>query len=63
MAIELSDARRLDIWRKIDAQITNHPESHDQGDFEDDLDRDGCGTTRCVAGWGIHFFAPGYESI
>lgn len=58
MAIELSDTQRLELWRKIDHQLTTEPESHDQGDFESD-DDDDCGTSRCVAGWAIHFFSGG----
>lgn len=42
-----------DLFRKIHEQITNHPESHDQGSFEG-VDYT-CGTTRCVAGWANWF--------
>lgn len=36
-------------------QITAHPELHYQGSWES---RKECGTTRCVAGWAVHFAAP-----
>jgi len=42
-----------DLFRKIHDQITTHPESHDQGDWESP-----CGTTRCVAGWALHLTEP-----
>lgn len=40
-----------DMFRRIHEQITAHPETHYQGTFEAD-----CGTTRCVAGWAVHFW-------
>lgn len=40
------------MFRRIHDQITAHPETHDQGVFESR-----CGTTRCIAGWAIHFAA------
>lgn len=41
-------------------QITVHPETHDQGSWEYPVD---CGTSRCVAGWAIHFDAPAARDI
>jgi hypothetical protein len=55
-----------ELFRKIHAQITARPETHSQDSFEWD-DNEGeersdgvtlCGTTRCVAGWALHFYAP-----
>jgi hypothetical protein len=40
-----------ELFQKIYDQISQHPETHDQGDFESRPP--GCGTTRCVAGWAI----------
>lgn len=39
----------VDLFQKIDRELTGHPEQHDQSSWESD-----CGTTRCVAGWAIH---------
>lgn len=36
------------LMDKILDQITQHPETHNQGSF---ANRDACGTTYCVAGW------------
>lgn len=61
----------IELWKKIDKQITDHPETHFQGSWEADysefpgLRGDGlemCGTTRCLAGWAIAFNSlPGEE--
>lgn len=49
-----------DMFRRIGNQIRLHPETHNQGYFES---ANLCGTTRCVAGWAIHFMAldRGYD--
>lgn len=39
-----------ELFQKIHDQITMEPETHWQGTWESD-----CGSTRCVAGWAIHF--------
>lgn len=36
-----------EMFQKIYDQITQHPDTHDQGTFED------CGTSRCIAGWAV----------
>lgn len=61
MTIETTEAQRLELWRKIDAQLVNEPESHDQSDFESG--DDDCGTSRCVAGWAVYFFSGRDVSI
>lgn len=38
------------LFQKIYDQITQHPETHDQKQFEWTAE---CGTTRCVAGWAV----------
>lgn len=40
----------LPLLRKILDHIDAHPEEHDQETWES-----ACGTTRCVAGWALHF--------
>lgn len=40
------------MFQKIYDQIAQHPETHDQADYEAVSD---CGTTRCIAGWAIAF--------
>lgn len=56
-----------ELFKKIYKQITEHPESHDQGLYEANVEWNGatrndglpvCGTTRCVAGWAIRFAHP-----
>jgi len=42
-----------ELFRKVYEQITQNPETHDQGDWENE-----CGTTRCGAGWALHFHRP-----
>jgi hypothetical protein len=54
-----------ELFKKVYDQIAEHPDTHWQGDFEADVEdgaggyrEDGvpvCGTTRCVAGWALHF--------
>lgn len=39
-----------ELFQKIHDQITQNPETHDQNSWESF-----CGTTRCVAGWAVHF--------
>lgn len=39
-----------ELFQKIHDQITQHPGTHDQDSWESY-----CGTTRCVAGWAVHF--------
>ncbi len=39
-----------ELFQKIHDQITGHPETHNQDSWESL-----CGTTRCVAGWAVHF--------
>lgn len=46
----------IPLFQKIHAQITRDPGSHYQGSWETVND---CGTTRCLAGWAIHFEAHG----
>ncbi len=48
-----------ELFKKIHKQITEHPEAHDQGSWEGK--RPACGTTRCVAGWALHFATDGAE--
>lgn len=45
-----------ELFRKVYDQITAHPETHDQDEFESS-----CGTTRCVAGWALHFYNPNQD--
>ncbi|MFF8831322.1 hypothetical protein [Streptomyces sp. NPDC015131] len=45
-----------ELFQKIHDQITMHPQTHDQGGW--DSGPDICGTTRCVAGWAMHFLNP-----
>lgn len=54
-----------DLFKKIYEQITRYPETHNQGSWSDHpqdappgVDHGSCGTTRCVAGWALHFHAP-----
>jgi len=42
--------KNVELFKKIYRQITDHPETHDQGIWESD-----CGTARCVAGWALYF--------
>lgn len=44
-----------ELFRMIDRQITDRPESHDQGTW---VGTGACGTTRCIAGWALHFTDP-----
>lgn len=53
------------MFARIAAQIGDHPETHDQTEWELspeeradllDLPVEECGTTRCVAGWALHFW-------
>jgi hypothetical protein len=44
------------LFQKILDQITMHPETHNQ-DFWENASSD-CGTTRCIAGWALHFHNP-----
>ena len=46
----------IPLFQKIHAQITRDPGSHDQGSWEAVGE---CGTTRCIAGWALHFEAHG----
>lgn len=46
------------LARKVLSQITKHPETHDQHDFESP-----CGTKRCAAGWACHLAGPDYEVV
>lgn len=46
----------IPLFQKIHAQITRDPESHYQGSWESINE---CGTTRCLAGWALHFEAHG----
>lgn len=46
----------IPLFQKIHAQITRDPESHYQGSWETVNE---CGTTRCLAGWALHFEAHG----
>lgn len=46
--------KNIEMFKKIHNQITRHPETHYQGTFEES--RPVCGTTRCVAGWAVHFW-------
>jgi hypothetical protein len=40
----------VEMLQRVLAQITEHPETHNQNTWESR-----CGTTRCVAGWAIYF--------
>lgn len=44
----------VEMFKRIEEIIIAHPERHRQAYFEagDSM----CGTTRCVAGWAIHFW-------
>lgn len=42
-----------ELFQKIYDQISQHPETHWQGWWE--TTENACGTTRCVAGWAVHF--------
>lgn len=43
---------------RVLTQITEHPETHSQTTFEGvGYDDDVCGTTRCIAGWAVYFWA------
>lgn len=42
-----------DMFKRIQDIIISSPEKHDQHYFEAG---NGCGTTRCVAGWAIHLW-------
>lgn len=44
-----------EMFQRIHEQIAAHPEMHDQSNWESRAPV--CGTTRCVAGWAIHFWA------
>lgn len=46
----------IPLFQKIHAQITQDPGSHYQGSWETVNE---CGTTRCLAGWALHFEAHG----
>lgn len=46
------------MFKKVHDQITERPELHSQADWEYTL-ANGCGTTRCVGGWTLHFLNPG----
>lgn len=56
-----------ELFKKIYEQITRYPETHYQGTWtECEADTvpeipgfEGCGTTRCVAGWALYFHNPG----
>lgn len=53
-----------EMFQKVYDQITQHPETHYQGTWENGYggyDDDECGTTRCVAGWAVAF-AKGWEN-
>lgn len=59
-------ARNRKMFARIAVQIGDHPETHDQSSWECsaeenseeyDLPVEECHTTRCVAGWAIHFWA------
>jgi len=45
-----------DLFKRIRDRIREHPEWHDNWGWER-TDPE-CGTTRCVAGWAIHFQNP-----
>lgn len=54
---------QLELGTKVLEHIQQHPEQHDNGSWfseeGDEYHREGCGTTRCVAGWTLHF--AGYQ--
>jgi hypothetical protein len=56
-APENTPTLNIDLAEKVLAQITEHPELHDQQYYG--MRRD-CGTTHCVAGWAIAL-SPGVE--
>ncbi|KPI09892.1 hypothetical protein OV450_3383 [Actinobacteria bacterium OV450] len=45
-----------EMFQRIRDQITMYPETHAQWSWEDTASW--CGTTRCVAGWALHFTNP-----
>jgi hypothetical protein len=42
-----------ELFKKIDDIITSDPTRLDMGSWEDSTPE--CGTTRCIAGWAVHF--------
>lgn len=65
---------QIDLLKKVLDQVDREPESLYMGNFEtlcnydrfdwrnDDESIPGCGTTRCVAGWTVHFLSRPHES-
>lgn len=45
--------RGKELAQKILKQITEHPETHDQGSWVNAFNE--CGTTYCIAGWAVAF--------
>lgn len=57
--------KNIDLLKKVLKQITEDPDSHDQGEWEIQTP---CGTTRCVGGWALHLssqqvYAEGYGLV
>lgn len=50
------------MFKKVHDQITQHPELHEQDDWEQTPVRE-CGTQRCVGGWTLHFLNPGRDVL
>lgn len=46
--------RNTEMFTRIMNQISDHPETHNQASWEWAVSS--CGTTRCVAGWALHFW-------
>ena len=61
-ATELPEVNR-ELFRQIRDWIKTHPSSHDNWMWESSYGNPECGTTRCTAGWAIHFAYPGYRYI
>lgn len=49
----------LELLRAVRKQITEHPETHNQGTWSR---RTECGTTRCIAGWAVALSAVEWYS-
>lgn len=57
-------SRNIPMFTRLMNQLADHPDLHDQTEWETTLeerrewdpDTEVCGTTRCFAGWTIHFW-------
>lgn len=55
-ATEAPPQVNIDLFKQIRDRIKAHPEEHDNWSWE--YSGAECGTTRCTAGWAIHFQNP-----